>query len=55
MKEARRGLNYSVPSTFGSRLNQYYAIKVIHKDTDPESIGESGKELIKKIDDFFGM
>lgn len=47
-KEARRDLNYSVPSTFGSRLNQYYAIKVIHRGTDPESIGESGKELIKK-------
>jgi hypothetical protein len=37
-----------VPSTFGSRLNQYYAIKVIHRGTDPESIGESGKEAINQ-------
>lgn len=45
-QEARRGI--TVPSTFCTRLNQYYAIKVIHKDVDPKDLNVTATNLKKE-------
>lgn len=45
-KEARSGK--TIPSTFCTRLNMYYAIKVLHSNVDPENIDSTAKTLVKE-------